>query len=300
MALMITPHLWCKGNAREMANHYIQAFPNTSIIGGSKYPESQEEGLADFQTTLAGNDLTINLSINNCDVVLINAGPEFTPTPANSFMINFDPKYLSNARECIEHAWNVLLDEGIVLMPLDKYDFSECYGWIQDKYGFNWQLILTNPEGEDRPFLLPSLTFTGPKAQAKEAIDFYTNVFANSKVGQQHFYKPEQLPISPGMIWFADFALANNWFTCMDGGTLHNFDFNEAVSYCIACNDQDEIDYYWSKLSAVPASEVCGWCKDKFGVSWQVVPSNIADLLQRKGAFQILMSQQKIVIADYD
>jgi predicted 3-demethylubiquinone-9 3-methyltransferase (glyoxalase superfamily) len=87
-------------------------------------------------------------------------------------------------------------------------------------------------------------------------------------------------------------------FICLDGGP--QFTFNEAVSFTVTCKDQDEIDYYWDKLSKVPESEQCGWCKDQFGVSWQIVPENMSELLAKgPAAIQTLMKQKKIVVAEY-
>lgn len=150
----ITPNLWFNGNAREAAEYYASIFPDARITGGSAYPSSTAEGLADFQQDLAGKDLTIDIYLLGQDFTLINAGPEFQ--------------------------------------------------------------------------------------------------------------------------------------------------FTEAVSFAITCKDQDEIDYYWSKLAAVPENEQCGWCKDKFGLSWQIVPENMAECMAKPNAFKALMQMKKIVIADFD
>lgn len=149
----IIPNLWFDGNAREAVEFYVSVFPNSSITGGSTYPDSAEEGLADFQLELAGKDLTIEFSLDGNKFVAINAGPEFK--------------------------------------------------------------------------------------------------------------------------------------------------FNEAISFQVDCKDQAEIDYFWEKLSSVPESEQCGWCKDRYGVSWQIVPENMGELMQKPNAFKTLMGQHKIVIAEY-
>lgn len=149
----ITANLWFNGNAREAVEYYTSVFPNSKITGGSTYPNSQEDGLADFQLDLAGKDLTIDFSLDGHNFVAINAGPEFS--------------------------------------------------------------------------------------------------------------------------------------------------FNESVSFAVACKDQAEIDYYWSKLSAHPENEQCGWCKDKYGLSWQIVPADISELMKKPDAFKIMMNQKKIVIAEY-
>lgn len=149
----ITANLWFDGSAREAAEFYTSVFPDGKITGGSKYPASQEDGLADFQLDLAGKDLTVEISIGGQNFTLINAGPEFK--------------------------------------------------------------------------------------------------------------------------------------------------FSEAVSFAITCKDQAEIDYFWSKLSSVAESEQCGWCKDKFGLSWQIIPENMEELMNGPDAFKIMMDQKKIVIAEF-
>lgn len=149
----ITPNLWFNGNAREAVEYYVSVFDDGKITGGSQYPSGPDDGLADFQQSLAGKDLTIEFEMRGMKFVAINAGPEFS--------------------------------------------------------------------------------------------------------------------------------------------------FTEAVSFSIDCVDQSEIDYYWSKLSSVPESEQCGWCKDKYGLSWQIVPANMEELMQKPDAFKTMMKQHKIVIAEY-
>ena len=149
----IVPNLWFDGNAGEAVDYYVSVFPDGKILGGSTYPDSTNEGLADFQQELAGKALTVDFEIMGTRFTAINAGPEFK--------------------------------------------------------------------------------------------------------------------------------------------------FNEAVSFVVPCKDQSEIDYYWGRLSAVPESEQCGWCKDKYGLSWQIVPENMEELVQKPDGFKTLMNQHKIVIAEY-
>src|SRR4029450_12020128 len=98
------------------------------------------------------------------------------------FMVNFDPSQDKDDKTRIDKVWGKLSAGGNILMPLDKYPFSERYGWIQDRYGLTWQLILTNPAGDPRPAIVPSLMFGGDKAgQAEAAIRYYTSVFPDSR-----------------------------------------------------------------------------------------------------------------------
>ncbi|MBA2279395.1 VOC family protein [Candidatus Saccharibacteria bacterium] len=296
----ITPNFWFDGNAKEAVEFYVSVFPGSKITSDSHYPDSQEEGLADFQVELAGKILTVDFNLAGHDFTAINAGSEFKPNSAISFMVNFDPAHDNQAREHLNEVWNKLIEGGEVLMALDQYPFSKHYGWVKDRFGFSWQLILTDPEGEERPCIIPSLMFgNGVVNHAREAIEFYTDVFPNSKVGTLAQYTEDTGPAKKDSLMFADFQLDGQWMAAMDSGVDQDFSFNEAISLSVACEDQAEIDQLWSKLSTVPESEQCGWCKDKYGVSWQIIPKNIGKLLQKPDAIKNMMQMKKIVITDF-
>ena len=149
--------------------------------------------------------------------------------------------------------------------------------------------------------ITPNLWFDG---NAKEAVDFYVSVFPNSRILSMAYY-PDiddegladfQKELA-GKVLTVEFELDGVRFTAINAGP--EFKFSEAVSFAIACKDQQEIDYFWEKLSSVPESEQCGWCKDKFGLSWQVVPENIEDLMKKPNAFATMMKQHKIIIDEY-
>lgn len=146
--------------------------------------------------------------------------------------------------------------------------------------------------------IVPNLWFDG---NAKEAVDYYVSVFPNSKVSSTSYYPSEGLADfqtdMAGKELAIDFELDDQRFTAINAGP--EFKFNEAVSFSIQCKDQDEIDFYWEKLSKVAESEQCGWCKDQYGLSWQVVPQNMGELMQRPDAFAHMMQMKKLVIADF-
>jgi predicted 3-demethylubiquinone-9 3-methyltransferase (glyoxalase superfamily) len=224
----------------------------------------------------------------------------FKFNPSVSFMVNFDPSRDEQARENLDKLWGKLLDGGEVLMELGEYPYSKRYGWVKDRHGLTWQLILTNPEGEPRPFIIPSQIFAGENTNhAEEAIRFYLSVFKNSKLGTVAYYQEDTGPAKAGSLMFGDFVLENEWFAAMDSGVEQDFTFNEAVSFAVECEDQAEIDELWSKLSKVPESEQCGWCKDQYGVSWQIVPKNMNELMEKPGAYVKMMEMKKLVIADF-
>lgn len=300
MQQKITPNLWFDGNAKEAADFYTSIFPDGKVISTEYYPKSKEEGLADFQLELAGKPLTVEFELGGLKFIAINAGPEFKFNPSISFMLNFDPSKDEEAEAHLNELWEKLIEGGEALMPLDAYPFSKCYGWVKDRYGLTWQLILTDPQGEPRPFITPSLMFIGENNNhAEEAINFYVSVFKDAKLGNLARYEDDTGPAIKGSIMYGDFMLERQWFAAMDSGTEHDFKFNEAISLSVACKDQEEIDYFWEKLSTVPESEQCGWCKDKYGVSWQIVPENMGELVKKPGAFKKLMQMKKLVIADF-
>lgn len=296
----ITPNIWFQGNAEEAINFCLDVFSDGEIVSKDYYPNSAEEGLADFQADFAGKVLSIEYRLGDLNFTAINAGEEFRPNPSISFMVNFDPSRDDNAREHLDEVWNKLIDGGEARMALDKYDFSEHYGWVEDRYGVNWQLILTDPAGEPRPFMMPAMMFAGPAlGKANAARHYYAEIFENSRLASEARY-PETTDIFiKDHLMFSDLQLAGQWFVMNDGGPQQDFTFTEGVSLAVACRDQAEIDYFWEKLSTVPEAEICGWCKDQFGVSWQIIPENMAELMQRPGAYQTLMNQHKIIIDEY-
>lgn len=139
---------------------------------------------------------------------------------------------------------------------------------------------------------------------AEEAVDFYLSVFPGSKIISTEYYpKSTEEGLADfqkdlaGKILTIEFELDGMNFVAINAGP--EFKFNEAVSFAVACKDQEEIDYYWEKLSSDPKFEQCGWCKDKYGLSWQIVPANIESLMKKPGAFATMMKQKKIIINEY-
>lgn len=289
----IVPNFWFDHNAKEAVDFYISVFRGGRIIHESYYPKTEEEGLADFQKDLAGKVLTVEFEIDNFRFIAINADTTFKPNPSISFF------YTSRSKEESDALWKKLADGGKVLMELGEYPYSKYYGWVQDKYGYSWQLMLHNPAGDKRPKIVPSLMFTQARdGQAKEAMKFYTSVFKDSEISKNINYYPANMPDREGKISYADFRLFDQWLAVMDGGKDHDFSFNPAISLMVKCKDQEEIDYYWEKLSANPKFEQCGWLEDKYGVSWQIVPEDIDELIRLPGGFKRMMNMKKLDIKE--
>jgi len=269
----IIPHLWFDKEAREAAEFYTSIFPDSKVAN-----------ISTLHNTSSWDCDIVSFELWGCRLMAISAGPLFKFNPSISLMVNFDPAQEKGAKTRIDKLWEKLSAGGNILMPLDKYPFSERYGWIQDRYGLSWQLILTNPEGEKRPTIIPFFLFVGDVyGRAEEASDFYLSIFKRSKRGAIARYGAGQAPDKEGAVMFTDFMLEDQWFAAMESAHEHKFKFNEAISLMVNCDTQDEIDYYWEKLSAVPEAEQCGWLKDKFGISWQIVPAEM-DKMMRDGS----------------
>lgn len=297
MMQLITPNIWCQGTAAEAGAFYASVFPDTTWAVTARYPETD---LPDFQREFAGKELVVDVEVRGYRLRLINAGDEFSPTPALSFMVTVDARQFGGdddaARAAIRGLWASLSEDGTVMMPLDAYPFSPLFGWVADRFGVSWQLILAYPTGDEAPYIAPHFLFTGAEPRAREAVEFYTGLFPDSAPG-------ELVPYPDGMgqqgVMFGNVTLAGQRFTVADGGTMHRFTFTPGVSLQVDCADQAEIDRLWDALSAAEEAEQCGWLVDRFGVSWQIVPAQMDALMRRPGAYQHLMEMKKLVIADF-
>ncbi len=262
MDQVITPAIWCDGTADEAAQFYADVFRDTSIA-------EQAPGIA------------ATVSIHGFRLSLINGGNQYAPNPSISCILNFDPLLFGGeeqARDYLDELYE-RLSTGGVLMELGEYPFSPRYAWVRDRFGMTWQLMLTDPDGDPRPFVIPSFMFGGTNhAHAEEAKDAWIALFDNARRGALYRYE-EGGPLDAGTVMFTDFTLRGTWMAATDSGTFHDFTFTPGVSMIVSCRDQEEIDRYWAGLSAVPEAERCGWCVDRWGVSWQVVPHNIAELM---------------------
>ncbi|RPI02463.1 MAG: VOC family protein [Ignavibacteriae bacterium] len=266
----IIPHLWFDKEAKEATRFYASLFPNSKIIN-----------ITTLHNTPSGDCDIVSFEISGQPFMAISAGPLFKINPSVSFFLNFDPSRENNAKEHLDSVWKKLSQSGKVLMPLDQYPFSERYGWVQDRYGLSWQLILSKPEGDERPFIVPSLLFVGAvSGKAEEATDFYLSLFKNSKRGTIARYPKGMEPDQEGTIMFTDFMIGDQWFAAMDSAQNHQFKFNEAISLIVPCDTQEEIDYFWQKLSAAPEAEQCGWLKDRYGLSWQITPTAMNEMMK--------------------
>jgi predicted 3-demethylubiquinone-9 3-methyltransferase (glyoxalase superfamily) len=269
----ISPFLWFDHQAEEAAKFYTSIFKNSKIHGDAHYGESG----AEVSGQKKGTVMTVEFTIEGVHFTALNGGPIFTFTPAISFFV-----YCETESE-VNDVWSKLSAGGKVMMELGEYPFSKRYGWTADKYGVTWQVMLSAERLG--PKIIPSFLFTGKNfGKAQEAIDLYTSVFPNS--GTITLHKAGAAPHygNPEAVMFAAFTICGEPLTIMDGPGEHKFTFSEAISLMVNCDTQEEIDAYFKKLSAVKESEQCGWIKDKFGVSWQIVPRMMGELMAKGDA----------------
>ncbi|MGI8516760.1 MAG: VOC family protein, partial [Acidimicrobiia bacterium] len=257
----IIPSLWFDHEAEEAAHFYTSLFKSSQIRETARYPEAGQE----IHGQQPGSVMTVDYELDGYSFNGLNGGPAFKFNPSISFFVS-----LPSEAE-VDALWEQLAEGGSVLMPLQAYPFSERYGWLADRYGLSWQISIAD---EGATLIIPALMFVGQRTgQAEEAIEFYSSVFSDAKVGDLFRYPAGSEPDREGTIAYGPFTLAGQEFGAMDSAGPHEFTFNEAISFIVNCEDQDEVDYYWDALSAVPESEQCGWLKDRFGVSWQIVPT---------------------------
>jgi predicted 3-demethylubiquinone-9 3-methyltransferase (glyoxalase superfamily) len=283
----IAPHLWFDKEAVEAAEFYSSTFPSSMVTNVST-----------LHDTPSGDVDVVSFEVFGQSFMAISAGPLFKFTPAVSLLVR------CRTKGEVDELWDRLFEGGTALMPLDSYPFSERYGWTEDRYGLSWQVMYVGDD-EIQQRITPMLLFVGEAAgRAEEAVNFYTKVFRNSKIGPVVRYHKGEEPDREGTIKLAGFTLEGQEFAAMDSAHAHDFGFNEAISFMVSCDTQDEIDYYWDSLSAVPEAEQCGWLKDEYGVSWQVVPSVLGELLgsgtkeQRARVTEALLQMKKFDIAE--
>jgi predicted 3-demethylubiquinone-9 3-methyltransferase (glyoxalase superfamily) len=270
----IFPCLWFNGTAKQAAELYSDAFGNTVIT--------------------TNNGMVVMFEISGCQIMGLNGGPMFTPNASISLFSMFE------SESEIDTAWEKLSDEGSVFMPLNKYPWSDRYGWIQDKFGISWQLMMAKQEMTEQK-IIPAFMFTQNVAgKAEEAMHLYTSLFPNSSIKDISRYEKDEGDVE-GTVKHGRFLLDGQLFVAMDSSAAHAFTFSEGVSISVSCDTQEEIDHYWNSLTANGGEEsMCGWLKDKYGVSWQIVPSMLGSILSNpengQRAMQALMKMKKIEI----
>lgn len=278
----ITPHLWFDTEAVEAAQFYSTAFPDSDVTMISR-----------LRDTPSGDCDIVGFRIMGHEFMAISAGPLFKINPSISFHVK------CGTTDEVDAIWASLTPGGAVLMELGEYPFSKRFGWVEDRYGVSWQVICV--EGDLSGRITPVLMFANEVCgRAEEAAHFYASVFPDPAPPKLDIYAEGEAPDADGLVKYGQVMLQGQEIGVMDSAYPHAFGFNEAISFMVNCTDQSEIDRYWEALSAVPEAEQCGWIKDKFGVSWQIVPENMAELMAKNPdkTTPVMLGMKKIIIAD--
>lgn len=271
----ITPFLWFDDQAEEAINFYVSIFKNSKVVNANRAPD--------------GKLFTATFQLEGQEFMALNGGPQFKFTPAVSFFVTCE-----TAGE-VDELWQKLSESGSVLMPLDTYPFSEKFGWLEDKYGLSWQLNVGSFPQKITPFFM----YVGDHGQAEEAIQLYTSLFADSRIINIERYGDGEDGVV-GTVKQATFTLNGQLFMAIDGGADHSFTFTEANSFFVNCESQAEVDELWQKFTAEGEESMCGWLKDKFGVSWQIIPTTLMEMLgdedpeKAKRVMDAMLQMQKI------
>jgi predicted 3-demethylubiquinone-9 3-methyltransferase (glyoxalase superfamily) len=283
----IVPCIWLDDQAEAAAAFYARTFPNGRVMTKAYYPTSN------VSAKRAGTVVTVDFEVLGQRFVALNGGPEFKPNQTLSFFVH------AKDEAEVDRLFGALQEGGKVLMALDAYEWSKRYGWVQDRYGVTWQIMLSDVSG-DAARIAPCFMFVGKQlGRAEEAIRFWTSTFEGGKVDHIAHYPKSRGPEKNVM--HGRFYLLGQRFVAMDSHVDQTgVSFNEGLSLTVMCRDQAEIDKYWQKLTAGGEEGPCGWAKDRFGFSWQIAPDNISQLLTTGDAaardrfFAVMMKMKKL------
>ena len=282
MTNKIFPCLWFDGDGKSAAVFYTETFSGQISVD---------------------TPMVLNIDLFGQKLMLLDAGPQFKKNASISFTV------ICETPDEVRTYWQNLAEEGIVLMDLGEYAWSKLYGWVRDKFGVTWQLYLGESLGSQK--IIPTLMFIHENnGKAREAINLYTRTFPNSNAGNILKYGEgvgnETHEVAEN-VQHANFEIDGFTMFCMDNSYDHSFDFSEAISLVVLTEDQEETDHLWNSLTADGGQEsMCGWLKDKFGVSWQIVPKKLLELMNgedhQKGlkVMQAMMQMKKIIIKDLE
>ncbi len=262
----IIPHLWFDHQAEEAANYYCKLFDSSGISHIARY----EQAGAEISGMPEGSVLTVEFTLSGQKFTALNGGPQFSFTPSISFYVSCETE------SELLRLYEGLAKDGFVLMELGPYPFADKFAWVQDQYGLSWQLNL----GERNQKITPFLMFSGNQlGKAEEAMAFYTGLFEESKILHMDKVGPGE-EMQEGFIRHAAFRLSGQEFMAIDSAADHRFTFTEAISLYVDCKDQQEVDRLYHTLTDGGEVQPCGWLKDKYGVSWQIVPAALNDMVK--------------------
>ncbi|HAC15022.1 MAG TPA: hypothetical protein DCE78_03640 [Bacteroidetes bacterium] len=273
MSTLLYPCLWFDGEAREAADFYGTLFPNTRVT--------------------LDNGMVVMFEVDGRRIMGLNGGPLYKKNDAISLFA-----YCGGDEAYIDRLYAGLMDGGTALMPLGSYPWTSKYAWVRDRFGVSWQLDI-DPINSDQ-HIVPAMLFVNEKQNLiQEARDFYLGIFPDSKPLMESPYDAYMGKPS-GTLLFAQYKLRNTVMNAMSRHMVHDFDFNPGVSIVIECETQKEIDHFWESLGRDGRFDRCGWLSDKYGVSWQIIPSKLGALMSNPKTAphvgEVLLSMNKIEI----
>ena len=289
----IVPCVWLNDQAEPAAAFYQRTFAKvgSQVTGISHYPQNVDNpsGLP------RGSILTVEMAIADQRFTFLNGGPAFSPNASISFFI-----HVATPGEA-DTLFATLREWGEVLMDLGNYPWSQRYGWVRERFGVSWQ-VTTTARAPGSPTIVPCLMFSGPQSgRAEEAMNQYTRVIPDSRIDAVARYTAGEGP--EGKVKYGRFTLGDQEMIAMDSHVSHDVTFNEGLSLQVICKDQNHIDRTWAALVDGGQPGRCGWLKDRFGLSWQVVPKEIGqwmasnDVQARDRVFAATMKMGKPDVA---
>ena len=251
----IIPHLWFDTQALEAAQLY------TSLI-----PDSRIDWTHQLTDTPSGDAVLLQFQLANLTLAAISAGPYFKLNESASLMVHFRDKAE------LDRVFQLLSEGGRILMPLGEYLFNPYYVWFEDRFGLSWQFLLV-PQLDKSVHLDICLLFSEEQVGLpKPFLDEALTIFPESQQGQLSYYQEGEKQVPAAQLNYGELLLTDQKLVVMDHGYGGVASFNEAFSLMIYTDSQEETSRLYDLLSHEPKAEQCGWVKDQFGLSWQIVP----------------------------
>ncbi|WP_374076040.1 VOC family protein [Bdellovibrio bacteriovorus] len=261
----INPCLWFDHQAEDAAKFYTSLFENSKVGRVARYGKAGAQASGQKE----GSVMTVEFELHGQHFLGLNGGPVFKFTPGVSLFVS------CKTEAEMDNLWGKLTKGGSTIWELKKYPWSEKYGWCEDKYGLSWQLILADHKQKIAPaFLFMDKLF----GKGEEAINFYMSQFKNSNIESIH-RDPKTNSVMHAM-----FSLDGQEFVLMEGESKQKQEITPAISFVINCKNQEEVDQYWTKLSQGGETSQCGWLTDKYGVSWQITPTILTEMMNDRDA----------------
>jgi len=282
------PSFWFNDNAEEATEFYLGLFPDSEMISIQRHTEAGHGE--------PGSVLATHFRLANLELLTINGGPTFTPNPSISLFVE------TSDLARVDALWESLSEGGFVMMEYGEYPWAAKYGWLADRYGVSWQISAGEQEAVS---ITPALLFVGEQfGKLEAAIHRWVSIFPNSDPGQIVKNEGAEDPAREGTVMFSRFSLGGQSIIAMEDNGPHSYTFTEGGSLLAECDDQAEVDRLWAGLIADGGKpSQCGWLWDPYGLSWQVTPTRLFELVTSDDAVgaaratQAMYQMQKLDIA---